>query len=44
MTLTRLNTIAADPGHRFYEADLSRLSEMKRIAGEIAGPSRASTC
>jgi len=36
VTLTRLNTIAADPGHRFYEADLSRLSEMKRIAGEIA--------
>ena len=35
-TLTRLNTIAADPGHRFYEADLSRLSEMKRVAGEIA--------
>src|SRR5258708_33048448 len=35
VTLTRLNTIAADPGHRFYEADLSRLSEMKRVAGEI---------
>ncbi len=34
--MTRLNTIAADPGHRFYEADLSRLSEMKRVAGEIA--------
>ena len=35
-TLTQLNSIARDPGHRFYEADLSRLSEMKRVAGEIA--------
>jgi NAD(P)-dependent dehydrogenase (short-subunit alcohol dehydrogenase family) len=32
--LTRLNSVAPDPGHRFYEAD-SRASEMKRT-GEIA--------
>ena len=35
-TLARMEQIAPGMGHRIYEADLSRLSEMKRVAEEIA--------
>ena len=34
--LTHLNAIAPGAAHAAYYADLSRLSEMKRVAGEIA--------
>jgi NAD(P)-dependent dehydrogenase (short-subunit alcohol dehydrogenase family) len=35
-TLARIEAIAPAAGHGVYEADLSRLSEMKRVAAEIA--------
>ena len=35
-TLKHLRAIAPDAAHAAYYADLSRLSEMKRVAGEIA--------
>ena len=36
-TLQALRAAAPDPDHRFHVADLSRLSEMKRVAAEIGG-------
>lgn len=35
-TLAHLRAIAAGPAHRAFYGDLSRLSEMKRVAAEIA--------
>ena len=37
VALTRLQTCAPGAAHAIYYADLSRLSEMKRVATEIAG-------
>src|ERR1700694_3605808 len=35
--MKRLRVCAPDVAHNVYHADLSRLSEMKRVASEIAG-------
>lgn len=39
-TLRRLRTAAPDQAHAFHVADLSRLSEMQRVAQQIAGAER----